>query len=65
MVRVAVEHLADRFESIDRSRIESTVRRVVRDWFARARIKIFVGIIAERRARAELERLPTETSASS
>ncbi len=62
MVRVAVENLADRFETIERSRIESTVRRVVRGWFARARVKIFVGIIAERGARAELQQLPTGTS---
>ena len=54
MIRVAVADLDDRFEAIDRSRIESTVRRLVREWFARSRVKAFVGVIAERHARAEL-----------
>jgi hypothetical protein len=55
MVKVAVADLDDRFESIDRSKIETTVRRLVRDLLAKSRVKIFVGIFAERRARAELE----------
>ena len=55
MIRVAVADLDDRFTSIDPSRIETTVRRLVRDLFAHARVKIFVGIIAERHARTELE----------
>jgi hypothetical protein len=55
MVRVAVADLDDRFDSVDRSRIESTVRRVVHDWFLRARVKRFVGIIAARHARSEIE----------
>jgi hypothetical protein len=63
LVRVAVENLADRFDSIERSRIESTVRRVVRDWLTRARVKVFVGIIAERGARAELQQLRADSSA--
>ena len=54
MVKVAVADLDDRFESIDKDRIESTVRRLVREWLGRSRIKTFVGIIAERHARAEL-----------
>jgi hypothetical protein len=57
MVKVAVNDLEERFESIDRSRIEATVRRLVRDLFARARVKTFIGIIAERRAKAELKKL--------
>ena len=64
MVRVAVQHLADRFESLERTRIESTVRRVVNDLFARARVKIYVGIIAERGARAELQHLVAGPPAS-
>ena len=60
MVRVAVADLDDRFASIDRSRIDSTVRRLVHDWFVRARVKTFVGIIAERHARAELEQVGSE-----
>jgi hypothetical protein len=60
MVRVAVADLDDRFTSVDRSRIESTVRRVVHDWFVQARVKNFVGIIAERHARAEIEMLETQ-----
>jgi|HubBroStandDraft_2_1064218.scaffolds.fasta_scaffold1940966_1 hypothetical protein len=55
MVKGATAHLGDRFPTVASSRIESTVRRFVREWRARARIKVFVGIIAERHARAELE----------
>jgi len=54
MVRVAVAELDDRFASIEHSRIESTVRQLVHVWFTSARVKNFVGIIAERHARAEL-----------
>jgi hypothetical protein len=61
MVKVAVSDLDDRFESIDRSRIEATVRPLVRDLLARARVKAFVGIIAERRAKAELKKLARAT----
>ena len=57
MVRSAVADLDDRFSSIDTIRIESTVRRLVRTWFARARVKNFVGIIAERHAREELQEI--------
>ena len=60
MVKVAVDDLDDRFESIDRPRIEATVRRLVREWLARARVKTFVGIIAERAARAELKKISPE-----
>ena len=60
MVKVAVADLDDRFESIDRPRIEATVRRLVREWLARARVKTFVGIIAERHARAELKKIAPE-----
>ena len=56
MVRVAVADLDERFSSVDRLRIESTVRRTVHDWIVRARIKTYVGIIAERHARAEIAR---------
>jgi hypothetical protein len=57
MVRVAVADLGRRFATVDRSRIEMTVRRRVGELFARARVKIYVGIIAERHARDELQRL--------
>jgi hypothetical protein len=62
MVKVAVADLRGRFKSIDRSRIEATVRRSVRELFARAQVKTFVGIIAQRRARAELKKLAPETA---
>ena len=55
MVRTAVADLERQFTSVDPSRIEDSVRRLVREWFASARVKIFVGLIAERHARAELE----------
>lgn len=64
MVRVAVADLDHRFASIDRSRIETTVRRLVRVWFARARVKNFVGLIAERHAREELQGLGTDRERS-
>ena len=55
MVKVAVADLEDQFATVDPSRIEATVRRLVHSWFTRSRVKSFVGIIAERHARAELE----------
>jgi hypothetical protein len=67
MVKVAVADLDDRFELIDRSKIETTVRRLVHELFERSRIKSFVGIFAERRARAELRRVgadPADPEAS-
>jgi hypothetical protein len=54
MVRVAVANLADRF-AIDAFDIETTVRRCIAEWIGRARVKTFVGIIAERHARLELQ----------
>lgn len=60
---VLVADLADRFPSIARARIEEIVRPIVAEWFAHARVKSFVGIIAERRARNELRRV-VESEAS-
>jgi hypothetical protein len=57
MVKVAVADLEEQFATVDPSRIEATVRRLVHSWFTRARVKSFVGIIAERHARAELEQV--------
>ncbi len=57
MVRAAVANLVDRF-AVDALELETTVRRLVTEWFARARVKTFVGIIAERHARMELQRIP-------
>ena len=59
MVRAAVANLADHFamETLD---IEATVRRFVGEWYERARVKTFVGIIAERHARMELQRIPVQ-----
>jgi len=57
IVRVAVADLGRRFAPVDRSRIETTVRRRVGELFAEARVKTYVGIIAERHARDELQRL--------
>ena len=61
MVRVAVADLDGRFPSLDATRIEVTVRRHVREWFGRARVKAFVGIVAERHARQELQDVATRT----
>ncbi len=60
MIRVAVTDLQVRFASVDRSHIEVMTRRLVREWFERARVKTFVGIIAERHARTELELVGSE-----
>ncbi len=57
MVRAAIANLVDRF-AIDPNEVESTVQRLVREWFERARVKTFVGIIAERHARTELQLIP-------
>jgi hypothetical protein len=59
MIRAAVANLGDRF-AIDAREIEATVRRFVTEWFECARVKTFVGIIAERHARMELQRLPVQ-----
>jgi hypothetical protein len=56
MVRLAVDQLSARFPSIERGEIETTVARLVSEWCRRARVKPFVGIIAQRQAREELER---------
>ncbi len=54
MVSVATGNLRRRFPTIEPARIETVVQQRVREWCARARIKHFVGIIAERDARNEL-----------
>jgi hypothetical protein len=55
MITVAIADLDKRFGSIDRPRIAATVRRRVHYRFLHSRVKAFVGIIAERDARAELQ----------
>ena len=55
MIRAAVDDLNERFESIDPSRIATTVGRLVHTRFAHSRVKAFVGIFAERDARRELQ----------
>ena len=54
MVRTAVADLERQFASVDRSRIEASVRKFVSELFGHARVKNFIGLIAERHARAEL-----------
>ena len=56
IVSVAVTNLQGRFGSIQRLTIELVVRRVVREVLATAKVTSFIGIIAERAARAELQR---------
>jgi hypothetical protein len=58
-VDVAVADLRDRFPEVGPDHIESTVRRLVHQWFLQARITTYVGIIAGRQARAELAALGT------
>jgi len=57
IVRVAVANLDARFPSVESGRIESVVRRRVHDRFEHSRVKNFIGILAERDAYAELQRL--------
>jgi hypothetical protein len=60
MVRAAVSNLEERFATIDHDRIASTVQRRVQERCANARVTTFVGIIAEREARAELDLVQAE-----
>jgi len=62
IVRAAVSSLAGQF-AIDEHEIETTVRHFVDDWSARARVKTYVGIIAERHARAALHARTSSPSA--
>ena len=55
MVRVAVADLGRRFTAVDSVRIETTVRRRVGELLPQARVKTFVGVIAERQAREGLQ----------
>jgi hypothetical protein len=57
IARVVTEHLDARFPSMAREQVEAVAHRRVHDRYVHARIKNFVGIIAERDARAELARL--------
>jgi hypothetical protein len=60
MVRTVVADLERRFTGCDREHVERTVRKHVDTLFEHARIKMFVGILAERRA---LEDLRSERAA--
>jgi hypothetical protein len=55
MVDVAVDRLGERFPSVAKDQLDATVRRVLGDVLHGARVTTFAGIIAERRARSELE----------
>jgi len=55
MVHVAVFDLSQRMPTLPERQIESTVRRWVGWWTHHARVEKFVGIIATRSARSELE----------
>jgi hypothetical protein len=56
IVRVAAAHLDPQFPSVDTRKVESVVRGHVRNRLQQARIRNFVGILAERDARADLQR---------
>jgi hypothetical protein len=60
LVRVASANLKDRFEQVEPQHIEWVVRRAVKALCDRSRVKAFVGILAERRARRLLERHATD-----
>jgi len=63
-VRSVSAHLTEQLPALAPARIESTVRRLVGEWRARSRIKLFIGIIAERHARIELRELTASGVAS-
>jgi hypothetical protein len=56
MVHTASAGLERRFPTVSKPRIEDVVRRWIRKLRARSRVQAFIGILAERRARAELQR---------
>ena len=59
MVQIAVAELAQEFEATDRDRVEAAVRNSVAKLWDQARVKSFIGIIAERHAREQLRRSAT------
>jgi hypothetical protein len=63
MIRVAVADLDRRFTALEPQRIEDAVRGQVGVWWNRARVKTFVGIIAERHARDQLQTLTPSNAA--
>jgi len=62
IVRAAVSDLAPRVDA-DRDRVEQAVRKHVDELFEHARVKTFVGVLAQRRALVEL-RAPDAPSLS-
>ena len=56
MIRAAVADLEDQFDTVDTPVIDAVVRRHMDRRFAQSRVKTYVGIFAERDARAELQR---------
>ena len=60
MVSTAVADLEKQFVAVDHAQIEATVRYTVHAWLVHARVKAFVGVIAERHAREKLQRLVSE-----
>ena len=57
IVNRATDELRDQFADLDGHHVEETVRRVVHDSYANARVKNYVGVIAQRRARDALQQL--------
>jgi hypothetical protein len=57
IVNRATDELRDQFADLDGRHVEETVRRVVHDSYVNARVKNYVGVIAQRRARDELQQL--------
>jgi hypothetical protein len=56
MIRAAVAELEDQFDDVDTPVIDAVVRRHMDRRFAESRVKTYIGIFAERDARAELKR---------
>jgi hypothetical protein len=61
-VQIVTAALADQFARLERSHIEATVQRHLDELHARARVTTYIGIIAERHAREELQKLERSPS---
>jgi hypothetical protein len=62
LVQNATDSLNSMDPTADRGRVERRVREIVHDLCAHSRVKNFIGVIAERRARDELRKSMTVRS---
>ena len=60
MIRAAVADLESQFDAVSTPVIDAVVRRHMDRRFAQSRVKTYLGIFAERDARAELQKTISE-----